>query len=73
MGRLTPQGVLETFLNGVDKLDQSKILQEASDGSNVNLLFLKSMTEFREENEYLPFVDTGTCGLYVIHPSLKRH
>ena len=73
LGRLTPQGVLETFLNGVDKLDQSKILQEASDGSSVNLLFLKSMTEFREENEYFPFVDIGTCGLYVIHVSLKRH
>ena len=46
LGRQTAQDVLETFLNGLDKLDQSKILQVASDGPNVNLLFLKSMAEF---------------------------
>ena len=44
--RSTAQDVLETFLNGVSKLDQSKILQVASDKPNVNLLFLKSLVEF---------------------------
>ena len=63
--------VLEIFLNDVDKLDLSKILQVASDGLNANLLFLKSMAEFQEEKEYLPIVDIGKCGLHVIHVSLK--
>ena len=65
--RLTAQDVLETFLNGVDKLD----LQVASDGPNVNLLFLKSVVMFREEKKYLLLVDIGTCGLHVVHVSLK--
>ena len=30
-----------------------------------------SMAKFREEKEYLPLVDIGTCGLHVIHVSLK--
>ena len=63
--------VLEIFLNDVDELDLSKILQVASDGLNANLLFLKSMAEFQEEKEYLPIVDIGKCGLHVIHVSLK--
>ena len=71
LGRSTAQDVLETFLNGVDKLDQLKILKVTSDGPNVKPLFLNSMTEFREEKEYLSLVDIGTCGLHVIHVSLK--
>ena len=31
LGRSTAQDVLETFLNSIDKLDQSKILQVGSD------------------------------------------
>ena len=37
MGRSVAQDVLKTFLNGVDKLDQSKTLQIASDGLNPNI------------------------------------
>ena len=50
-GRSTAQDILQTFLNGIDKLDQLKILQVISDGPNVNLLFLKSMAEFQKEKE----------------------
>lgn len=71
MGRSTAGDVLETFLAGVKDLDQAKLLQVASDGPNVNLLFLKNLAEYRKENEYLPLVDIGTCGLHVIHGSLK--
>ena len=71
LGRSTAQDVLETFLNGVNKLDQSKILQVTSDGPNVNLLFLKNMVEFRDEKEYLLLADIETCGLYVIQVSLN--
>ena len=37
MGRSVAQDVLKAFLNGVDKLDQSKTLQIASDGLNPNI------------------------------------
>ena len=71
LGRSTAQDVLETFLNGVDKLDQSKILQVGSNWPNLNLLFLNGVAKFWEEKEYLPLVDIGTCGLHVIYVSLK--
>ena len=71
LGRSAAQDFLETFLNGVNKFDQLKILQVASDGPNVKLLFLKSMAEFQDEKEYLLLVDIETCGLYVIQISVN--
>ena len=71
MGRSTAEDVLQTFLAGSSDLDQSKILQVASDGPNVNLLFPKNWPESREEKELLPLFDIGRCGLHVIHNSFK--
>ena len=45
MGRSTAEDVLRTFLAVISDLDQSKISQVASDGPNVNLLFLKNLAE----------------------------
>ena len=69
MGRSTAEDVLQTFLAGNSDLDQSKILQVASDGPNVNLLFLNNLAESREEKELLPLFDNGRSGLHVIHNS----
>ena len=71
MGRSTAEDVLQTFLAGNSDLDQSKILQVASDGPNVNLLFLNNLAESREEKELLPLFDNGRFGLHVIHNSMK--
>ena len=71
MGRSTTEDVLQTFLAGINDLDQSKILQVASDGPNVNLLFLKNLVESREEKELLPLLDICRCGLHVLHNSFK--
>ena len=71
MGRSTAEDVLQTFLAGNSDLDQSKILQVASDGPNVNLLFLKNLAESRKEKELLPLLDIGRCELHVIHNSIK--
>ena len=40
LGRSADEDVLRRFLAGISDLDQSKILHVASDGPNVNLLFL---------------------------------
>ena len=58
MGRSTAEAVLQTFLAGINDIDETKILQVASDGTNVNLLLLKTLTALREEKELLPLVDT---------------
>ena len=47
MGRSTAENVLQTFLAGISDPDQSKILQVASDGRNVNVLFLKNLAVTR--------------------------
>ena len=71
MGRSTDEDVLQTFLASISDLDQSKIWQVASDSPNVNLLFLKILTELLEQKELLSLVDIGRCGLHVIHNSFK--
>ena len=71
MGRPTAEDVLQTFLAGIRDLNQSKILQVASDGPNVNILFLKNLVESQEEKELLPLLDIGRCGLNAIHNSFK--
>ena len=71
MVKSTAEDVLKTFLAGISDLDQSKILQVASDGPNVNLLFIKNLAESREEKELLPLLDIGRCGFHVIHYSFK--
>ena len=72
MGRSTAEGILQTFLAGISKLDHSKIFQVASDGLNGNLLFLKNLAESREEKELLPLLDIGRCGLHIIHNSGEK-
>ena len=48
------------------------LLQIASDGPNVNLLFLKLYEEKRCLNELPALVDIGTFGIHTIHGSLKH-
>ena len=43
MGRSTAEDALQTFWAGINDLGLSKILQVASNGQNVNLLFLKNL------------------------------
>ena len=71
MGRSSAEDVLNTFLSCVSEIDKAKILQVSSDGPNVNLLFLKNLNEQRQEEELDPLIDIGTCGLHIIHGSLK--
>ena len=42
MGRSTAEDVLQTFLAGISDLDQSKILQVASNSPNVIFFFLRT-------------------------------
>ena len=47
-------------------------MQVASDGTNVNSLFLKLYEEKRVLNELPALLDTGTCGIHTIPGSLKN-
>ena len=69
MGRFTAEDVLQTCA-GISKLEQSIILQVASDGPNLNLPFLKNLTEPWEEKRAVTS-DIGRYGLHVISNSFK--
>ena len=71
MGCPTADDVLETFQNDIPEVDESNVTQVSSDGPNVNLAFLKKYTSVQEEKELDPLIDLGTCGLHVVHSSIK--
>ena len=70
-GCSTADDVLDTFQNGISEGDESKVMQVSSDRPNVNLAFLKKYAGVREEKELDPLIDLGTCGLHVVHGSMK--
>ena len=41
------------------------------DGPNVNIKFLKEMKEKRIQSEEHLLIDTGSCGLHMIHGAFK--
>ena len=71
MGCSVACNFLETFQNEISKVDESKVMQVSSDGPNVNLAFLKKYASLWEEKELDLLMDLGTCGLHVVHGSMK--
>ena len=71
MGCSTADDVLEAFQNGISEVDESKVMQFSSDGPNAKLAFLKKYASMWEEKELDSLRDLGTCGLHVIHGSMK--
>ena len=53
-------------------LEKEKLLQVSSDGPNVNLLFLKVLTEKCKNEELTQLIDLGTCGLHTAHNAFKH-
>ena len=53
-------------------LKKEKLLQVLPDGPNVNLLFLKALTEKRKDEELSQLIDLGTCGLHTAHNAFKH-
>ena len=66
--------ILEKFETGVTKKIHKAIdlLQVASDGTNINSLFLKLYEEKRVLSELPALLHTGTCGIHIIPGSLKN-
>ena len=71
MGCSTTDNVHETFQNGISEVDESQVMQVSFDGPNVNLTFFKKYASMEEEKELDPLMDLGTCGLHVVHSSMK--
>ena len=71
MGCSTTDNVHETFQNEISEVDESQVMQVSFDGPNVNLTFFKKYASTEEEKELDPLMDLGTCGLHVVHSSMK--
>ena len=71
MGRSTADDVLESFQNEISEVDESKVMQVSGDEPNINLAFLKKYASVLEAKELDPLMDLGTCGLHVVHGSMK--
>ena len=72
MGRARANQILDFFIEGCYKLNQSHMLQISSDGPNENLEFLELYAEKRELDELPCLVDLETCGLHTVHGSSKN-
>ena len=56
----------ENLLKGIGDLPEEKLTQTAMDGPNVNWKVLEVIQIKREEDEYPPLEDIGSCGLHVV-------
>ena len=71
MRRSTADDAFETFHNGISQVNQSRVMQVSSDVPNVKLAFFKKYTSVQEEKEFDPRMGLGTCGLHLVHSSMK--
>ena len=60
----------ENLLTGIADLPEEKLIQTAMDGPSVNWKVLEIIQKKREENEYPPLSDIGSCGLHVVSGTL---
>ena len=60
----------ENLLTWIADLLEVKLIQTAMDGPNVNWVALGVIQRRREEDEYPPLADIGSCGLHVVSGAL---
>ena len=57
LGKASAEGVLLNYYQVISSLDENKILQISSDGSNVNLAFLNLLDKNRRHDELDPLIN----------------
>lgn len=76
LGKATADDLLEKFIEGLSTLPLLNLFQVSMDGPNVNNCFLRKLI-VKYEDDVSNFngkklLDMGTCGLHVVHGSLKH-
>ena len=64
------EALSENLLTGIANLPEEKLIQTAMDDPSVNWKVLEVIQKKREEDEYPPLADIGSCGLHVISGTL---
>lgn len=72
LGRATAQDLLDSFIVGIQPLNQNNILQVSMDGPNVNLSFMKKLQDrMKEDNpDGKKLINIGVCGLHVVNGAI---
>ena len=71
LGHTRHTDLMKAFNDGLEGLDQTKLIQISMDGTNTNLKFLSEMKIEREKNEQSKLIDIGSCSLHSIHGAFK--
>ena len=64
--------MFESFSACLSGTSKSRLLQVSSDGPNVNQSFLDLLQKDRNEKGLSQLVHVGTCGLHILHNSMKH-
>ena len=70
-GHGTHKDLVTQFQEGLKDLDPNKMFQISMDGPNVNIKFLEEISRIRKADEQHQLINIGSCGLHIIHGSLK--
>lgn len=72
LGHTKACDLVDNFKDGLKTLDPRKLFQISMDGPSTNWKFYEDLMEDRKCDSELPIlVDLGSCGLHVVHGSLK--
>ena len=72
LGKSSANDICSHFEQCLGPLEKEK-LQVSSDGPNMNLLFLKILTEKRKDEGLNQLIDLGTCGLHIAINAFNSH
>ena len=70
-GHGTAKDLQKQFCDALKNLDDNKLFQISMDGPNVNLKFLQTVKNDRDQNEQHQLIDIGSCGLHTMHGAFK--
>ena len=70
LGHTTSKDLAISFTKSIESLNQSRILQIAMDGPNVNRKFDGHIVSDREDG-LLSHIKTGSCNLHVVNGGFK--
>ena len=71
MRRPNPQNILNLLLNSLNELLPQFTIQLPVDGPNTNWKVLKLLEEIRNDKEYAPLINIGSCGLHTVHGTFE--
>ena len=71
LGHTRCDDLVAAFHDGLDELEETKMIQISMDGPNMNLKLLREIQNERQKNKLSSLIDIGSCSLHSIHGAFK--